>query len=91
MISQTTPAGIRPASRARSTAASVWPERWSTPATASSEREDVTGLDEVARAGRRVDRDLDRLRARSCAEMPVVTPSRASTVTVNAVPNGVSF
>ena len=29
--------------------------------------------------------------ARSCAEIPVVTPSRASTVTVKAVPNGVSF
>jgi hypothetical protein len=27
MISQTTPAGLRPASRARSTAASVWPAR----------------------------------------------------------------
>ena len=31
MISQTTPAGARPARRARSTAASVWPERWRTP------------------------------------------------------------
>ena len=31
MISQTTPAGLSPASRARSTAASVWPARWSTP------------------------------------------------------------
>ena len=31
MISQTTPAGASPASRARSTAASVWPERFRTP------------------------------------------------------------
>ena len=28
---------------------------------------------------------------RSCAEIPVETPSRASTETVKAVPNGVSF
>ena len=31
MISQMTPAGSRPAMRARSTAASVWPARTSTP------------------------------------------------------------
>ena len=48
------------------------------------------------RAGRgrrpssRVDRDLDRA-ARSAAEMPVVTPSRASIETVNAVPSGASL
>jgi hypothetical protein len=31
------------------------------------------------------------VRARSCAEIPVEIPSRASIETVNAVPNGVSF
>ena len=31
------------------------------------------------------------VRERSCAEMPVVTPSRASIETVKAVPNGDSF
>ena len=31
------------------------------------------------------------VRARSCAEIPVDTPSRASIETVNAVPSGVSL
>ena len=61
MISQTTPAGLRPARRARSTAASVWPPRGAR-RRPRAQREDVAGLDEVV--GRRggIDRDLDRAR-----------------------------
>ena len=90
MISQITPAGIRPARRARSTAASVWPTRSSTPAAAGLEREHVAGLDELARAG------LGSIatwivRARSAAEIPVLTPERASIETVKAVSKADSF
>ena len=63
MISQITPAGISPASRARSTAASVWPTRSSTPPVLGLQREHVAGLDELARAGLGVDGHLDRVRA----------------------------
>ena len=63
MISQTTPAGLSPASRARSTAASVWPGAPEHAAQAGAEREDVSRLDEVVRRRARVDRDLDRARA----------------------------
>jgi hypothetical protein len=54
------------------------------------QREDVAGLDEVAG---RVSGSIATwmVRARSCAEMPVVTPSRASMVTVKGVSNGDSF
>ena len=61
MISQTTPAGITPASRARSTAASVWPGALEHAAAPGAQREDVARLDEVARPRRRVDGDLDRV------------------------------
>ena len=87
MISQITPAGLRPASRARSTAASVWPVRSSTPPGLAlsgntwpgwtRSRGDAAGSTATAM-----------VRARSAAEMPVVTPSRASIETVNAVSNG---
>ena len=90
MISQTTPAGFRPASRARSTAASVWPARWSTPPAPRAQREDVAGLDEVAAALARVDRDLDRARAVMGGD-----PGRDALARldrdVKAVPNGVSL
>ena len=85
MISQITPAGIRPASRARSTAASVWPVRSSTPPALALQREDVAGLDEVARAASAGSIATWIVCARSAAEMPVVTPSRASIETVKAV------
>ena len=90
MTSQMTPAGLQPASRARSTAASVCPARRSTPPG-------------IARSGRMwpgrvrssaVVRGSTRVRivtARSGAEVPVVTPRRASTVTVKAVPIGAVF
>ena len=90
MISQTTPAGITPASRARSTAASVWPERWSTPPRRARSGKMWPGWTR-SRGPEDGSTATWIVCARSCAEMPVVTPSRASTVTVNAVPNGVSF
>ena len=62
MISQTTPAGESPASRARSTAASVCPERLQDAAGAGPQREDVPRLDEVVGGRGRIDRDLDRPR-----------------------------
>ena len=62
MISQITPAGVRPASRARSTDASVWPVRSSTPPGLALSGKHVTGLDEVARRRGRVDGDLHRVR-----------------------------
>src|SRR5258708_7122144 len=87
MISQITAAGVSPASSARSHPASVWPARTSTPpfcaitgkiwpgCTMSS------GFACLAVAARTV-------RARSAAEMPVLTPLAASMETVNAVPIG---
>src|ERR1043166_4006910 len=85
-ISQITPAGWRPASRARSTAASVCPTRCSTP----PGRARSGGMC----PGRRRSPGLVAewmatwiVVARSLAEMPVVVPKRrsASIVTVNAV------
>src|SRR5438067_13074124 len=87
MISQMTAAGVSPASSARSQPASVWPARTSTPpfcaitgkmwpgCTISS------GFAWRAVAARTV-------RARSAAEIPVVTPLAASIEMVNAVPMG---
>ena len=90
MISHTTPAGIRPASRARSTAASVWPARCSTPPGFARSGKTWPGCT------RSCGTELGSIatwivRARSCAEIPVETPSRASIETVNAVPSGVSL
>ena len=90
MTSQITPAGFSPASRARSTAASVWPVRSSTPPGLAFSGKHVAGLDEVARRARGSIATWI-VRARSAALMPVVMPSRASTETVNAVSNGDSF
>ena len=63
MISQTTPAGFRPASRARSTAASVCPARWSTPPSRARSGKTWPGWTRSLGARGRVDRDLDRVRA----------------------------
>ncbi len=84
MISQTTPDGSSPASRAMSTAASVWPARTSTPPSRAISGKMCPGVARSARV------DLGSIatwtvRARSAAEMPVVMPSRASMLTVNAV------
>ena len=65
-----TPAGVRPASRARSTAASVWPARRRTPPSLATSGNRWPGLRRsVARvAGSAIARTV---RARSAALMPV--------------------
>ena len=90
MTSQITPAGVSPARRARSTAASVWPVRSSTPPGFDFSGKTCPGWT------RSCGRDAGSIatwivRARSAAEIPVVTPSRASIETVNGVWNGDSF
>ena len=90
MISHTTPAGTSPASRARSTDASVWPARTRTPPSRARSGKmwpgwtRSCGVDDGSIATWMVC-------ARSAAEIPVVTPSRASTETVNAVPRRASL
>ena len=84
MTSQITPDGLRPASRARSTAASVCPVRSSTPpALAFSGKMWPGWTRSRGRAAGSIATWI--VCARSCAEMPVVMPSRASTETVKAV------
>src|SRR6266545_1355502 len=90
ITSHTTPAGLRPARRARSTAASVCPARSSTPPGRALSGKTCPGwtrscgplLGSIA---------TWIVRERSPAEIPVETPSRASIETVKAVPNGVSL
>ena len=60
MISQITPAGIRPASRARSTAASVWPVRSRTPPSFAFSGKTWPGWTRSSRLRVRIDRHLDR-------------------------------
>ena len=90
MTSQITPAGFRPARRARSTAASVWPARSSTPPGLLFSGKMWPGW---TRSRGELSESIATwiVRARSGAEMPVVTPSRASIDTVNGVSNGDSF
>ena len=90
MTSQMTPAGMTPANRARSTLASVWPARSRTPPARALSGKTCPGTTTASEP------DPGSIatwivRARSCAEVPVVTPSRASIETVNAVSNGDSF
>ena len=84
MISQITPDGFSPASRAMSTAASVWPARTSVPPSRATSGNTWPG---VTMSGRPHSGLIATAMvcARSCAEMPVVTPSAASIETVNAV------
>jgi hypothetical protein len=85
MISQMTPAGARPAMCARSTEASVCPERTSTPPSRARRGKMCPGR--AKSAGRHCGSTAARtVRARSAAEMPVVTPTRASMDSQNAVP-----
>jgi len=84
MISQITPAGVSPASRARSTAASVWPVRSSTPPSRATSGKTWPG-ETMSWDPQEVSIATATVRARSAAEMPVVTPSRASIETVKAV------
>ena len=90
ITSQTTPAGLRPASRARSTAASVWPIRSSTPPRRARSGKTCPGW---TRSCGPFDGSIATwiVCERSCAEIPVVPPSRASIETVNAVSKGVSL
>mmetsp|Transcript_1412 Transcript_1412/g.4528 ORF Transcript_1412/g.4528 Transcript_1412/m.4528 type:complete len:305 (+) Transcript_1412:930-1844(+) len=90
-ISQSAPAGARPASRARSTDASVWPPRSSVPPGRAR-----SGKRWPGRQNRswplRGSASARSVRARSLAEMPVVmSPPSKSTDTAKAVPLGSSF
>src|SRR5436190_5776248 len=90
ITSQITPAGISPARRARSTAASVWPARSRTPPSRAFSGKTWPGC--TRSSGREWGSIATWIvRARSAAEMPVVTPSRASIEIVNAVWNADSF
>ena len=84
MISQITPAGSSPARRAISTAASVCPARTSMPPSRAISGKTWPG---VTISLRPLDGSIATAMvwARSWAEMPVVTPSRASIETVKAV------
>ena len=87
MISQMTPAGTSPASRARSTAVSVCPARRSTPPGRAISGKRCPGETKSpgAVAG---SISACTVFARSKALMPVVVPCRASTLWVKAVPKG---
>ncbi len=90
MISQITPEGFRPAIRARSTEASVCPARTSTPPLRARSGKMCPGrARSLAVASGAI--AVRMVCARSAAEIPVVTPSRASIVSVNAVPNRDEF
>jgi hypothetical protein len=91
-ISQITPTGGRPASRARSTLASVCPTRRSTPP--GTARRGKTCPGRRRSSGRVASSVMMRIvMARSAALIPVVTPKlrAASTDTVKAVPWGSVF
>ncbi len=90
ITSQTTPAGMRPASRARSTAASVCPVRSRTPPERARSGKTWPGWTR-SWAPRFGSIAVWIVRERSAAEIPVVTPSRASIETVNAVWSGASL
>ena len=85
MTSQMTPAGVRPASRARSTDASVCPVRSSTPPGLAFSGKTWPGCTRSAAvvAGSTATWIVC---DRSPAEMPLLMPSRASMDSVNAVP-----
>ena len=87
MISQTTATGSTPASRHRSTEASVCPARTSTPPGFARSGKMCPGR--VRSSGVEVGSASTRMvRARSAAEIPVVTPVAASTLIVKAVLRG---
>src|SRR5581483_8753934 len=86
-ISQITAAGVRPASVARSQPASVWPARTSTPPPCAISGKMCPGWTMSSGFAFGATAACT-VRARSCAEMPVVTPLAASIETVNAVPSG---
>ncbi|MEZ4393520.1 MAG: hypothetical protein R3A48_20820 [Polyangiales bacterium] len=90
MISQITPAGLRPAICARSMLPSVCPVRCSTPP--GRARSGNTCPGDTRSSGFASGETATRMVcARSAAEIPVETPSRASMLTVNAVPREARF
>ena len=91
MTSQTTPAGLRPGEPREVDGGLGLARALEHAAGARAQREDVAGLDEVVAAACVGSIATWIVRERSCAEMPVETPSRASIETVNAVPSGVSL
>ena len=90
ITSQITPAGVRPARRARSTLASVWPVRSSTPPSLARSGNMWPGTT-MSRGPESGSIATWIVWARSWAEIPVLTPSAASIVTVKAVCSGASF
>ena len=82
--SQMTPIGGRPASLQRSTAASVWPERISTPPSRATSGKMWPGRTKSDAPTLPLAR-LRTVSVRSSAEMPVVVPCLKSTLTVKAV------
>ena len=86
-ISQITAAGVSPASRARSQPRFGVAGAHQHAAVRRLQREHVAGLHEVVGVSRACHAACT-VRARSAAEMPVVTPSAASIETVKAVPSG---
>jgi hypothetical protein len=89
-ISQSTPAGLKPASLQKSTPASVCPLRASTPPCCARSGNTCPGriksLAVVAGSAR-----ARKVAARSAAEIPVLVPFLTSVETVNAVPLGSSL
>ena len=84
ITSQITPAGLNPAIRARSTDASVWPVRSSTPCGRARSGKTCPGW--IRSSARALGSTATRIVwARSAAEIPVETPLRASIETVKAV------
>ena len=84
MISQMTPLGLSPASRATSTAASVWPARTSTPPGRATSGKTWPG-ETIASGPFDASIATATVRARSAALIPVEIPSLASIETVKAV------
>lgn len=90
MISQITPDGFSPAMRAMSTTASVWPARTRVPPSRAISGKTWPGVT-ISSRPRCGSMATWMVWARSWAEMPVVTPSRASMETVKAVSCRVSL
>ena len=84
MISHITPEELSPASLLTSTAASVWPARTKTPPLRARSGKTWPGV-AISTPDFEASIATEMVRARSWAEMPVVTPSRASMDTVKAV------
>src|SRR5450830_476539 len=87
-ISQITAAGVRPAIWVRSQPASVWPARISTPPFCARNGKIWPGCT-MSAGVEFLSAATWMVRARSAAEIPVVTPSAASIETVKLVPNWV--